>query len=209
MAWSDSVKRSLGSCGENVFIDETVRFARPNDVHLGNRTRIAFGCYISTPLHTFSDVQIEPMAVLAGRQAVIMENWTFVGFHSRIFTTSEDYSGEHGPVNQFWGKNRASEGVVQFKDHSGIASNVTVFPGVLFPEGATVGADSMVRSADPLVPWFVHYRRHGSAHLAPWAERNQATVIAKANDPAFRHIGGEPERIPSRDPDIRASRDAA
>lgn len=183
MAWNEAIKKSLGHCGEQVYIGENVIFTSPEHVHLGDRVRIDPFTLITTSLVAGSNIQICSHSVLSGGRTslVRMDDWTFIGYHSEIFCGSEDYSGAAGPVNAFWGKNEIRQGNVHFKKFSGIASSVTVFPGVTFPEGCTIGARSLVYSGEILREWSVWVGNP----LAFRKARNMDTVKQLSKDSRF------------------------
>ncbi len=158
LGWNEEIKKTLGSCGEKVFIGYNTMFANPELVHLGDRVRIDPFCFITTGLQTGNNVQICAYAMLGGgsQQTIKMDNWTFIGYGSKLFCASEDYSGEHGPVNEYWGSNEIRRGNIHFNDYAGIASDVMVFPGVTLPEGCAIGAKSFVHTNNDLHPYVVY-----------------------------------------------------
>jgi acetyltransferase-like isoleucine patch superfamily enzyme len=120
-----------------------------------------------------------------GNQHMIMlGNWTFIGYGSKLFCASEDYSGEYGPVNEFWGNNRIFRGDITFSDYSGIASDVIVMPGVTLPVGCTIGAKSFVYKSEQLEPWSVFVGNPLRLHK----RRDEENVKQKANDSTFLKI---------------------
>ena len=78
--------------------------------------------------------------MLGGKdQWVTMGDWTFIGYGSKLFTISEDYSGKYEPVNEYWGNGRTFKGDIILNDFSGIISDVMLFAGVELPEGCCIG----------------------------------------------------------------------
>ena len=152
VGWNEDIKKELGYCGENVFIGHNVVFTNPKNVILGDNVRIDPFCLITTALEVGSYAQICSHAVLGGgaQHKITLGKWNFIGYGSKLFCASEDYSGEYGPVNEYWGNNKIFRGDITFKDYSGIASDVMVFPGVTIPEGCTIGAKSLIYSKNDL-----------------------------------------------------------
>lgn len=145
LGWNEEIKKQLGACGQNVFIGHNVIITQPKNVLLGDNVRIDPFTLITSKLKTGNNVQITAYAMLGGsNNTIILDDWTFIGYGSKLFTGSEDYSGEEGPVNEFWGSNKTYKGDIHFKKFSGIASDVIVFPGVTLPEGCCIGAKSLV-----------------------------------------------------------------
>jgi galactoside O-acetyltransferase len=181
--WNEEIKKSLGSCGTNVFIGHNVIFTNPGRVHLGNNVRIDPFTLITTALNTGDNIQICSHSILGGgnQHTITLGDWCFIGYGSKLFCASEDYSGEFGPVNEFWGNNKIFRGDIIFNDYSGIASDVMVLPGVVFPEGCTVGAKSFVYSKNNLQPWKVFVGNPLQYHK----DRNKHNVINLSKDPNF------------------------
>jgi galactoside O-acetyltransferase len=183
MSWNEEIKKTLGSCGENVFIGDHVIFTNPKEIHLGNNVRIDPFTLITTALMTGNNVQITAGAVLGGgaKHMIILGNWTFIGYGSKLFCASEDYSGDFGPVNEFWGSNKIFRGDITFKDFSGIASDVIVMPKVTIPEGCTIGAKSFVYSSEQLEEWSIFIGNPLIRHR----HRNKKNVIDLSKDLEF------------------------
>lgn len=183
VGWNEEIKQTLGSYGTNVFIGHSVIFTNPDKVHLGNNVRIDPFTLITTGLRTGDNIQICSHAVLGGgcQHTITLGDWCFIGYGSKLFCASEDYSGEDGPVNEFWGSNRIYRGDITFKTYSGIASDVMVMPKVTIPEGCTVGAKSFIHTKNDLQPWGV-YIGNPLRHIKA---RNQAAVKRLAKDPQF------------------------
>ena len=157
VSWNESIKKHLKHCGSNVFIGYNTIFTNPSEVVLGDNVRIDPFCLLTTSLEVGNNVQICSHAVLGGgsKQKITLGDWTFIGYGSKLFCASEDYSGFYGPVNDFWGHNKVYRGDITFSNYSGIASDVIVMPGATLPEGCTIGAKSFVYRTDELRPWSV------------------------------------------------------
>jgi galactoside O-acetyltransferase len=183
VGWNEEIKKELGYCGENVFIGHNTIFTNPSKVILHDNVRIDPFCLITTELEVGSYAQICSHAVLGGgaQHKVTLGKWNFIGYGSKLFCASEDYSGENGPVNEFWGNNKIYRGDITFNDYSGIASDVMVLPGVTFPMGCTIGAKSFVYSKNTLSEWAVYIGNPLKYHKP----RNKENVINYSNNPQF------------------------
>ena len=183
MAWNEEIKKELGHCGEQVFIGHNVIFTNPKEIFLADRVRIDPFVMITTGLVTKSNIQICAYAMLGGgnQHTITLGEWTYIGYGSKLFCASEDYSGEHGPVNEFWGSNEIRRGDIIFEDYSGVASDVIVFPGVVLPEGCTIGAKSLIHTKAPLMPWSVMIGTPPKVHKS----REAATVVRLGSDSKF------------------------
>lgn len=158
MSWNEEIKKQLKYCGEQVFIADYVKILHPQEVILHDRVRIDPFTLITTQLEVFNNVQICSHVVIGGGKAhkITLNDWTFIGYGSQLFCGSEDYSGKYGPVNDFWGSNKVFHGDITFKKYSGVASQCIVMPGIILPEGCTIGAQSLVFKQSALLEWFVH-----------------------------------------------------
>jgi acetyltransferase-like isoleucine patch superfamily enzyme len=183
IGWNENIKKDLGYCGENVFIGHNVVFTNPKKVFLGDNVRIDPFCLITTELEIGQYAQICSHSVLGGgaQHKITLGKWNFIGYGSKLFCASEDYGGDFGPVNEFWGNNKIFRGDITFKDYSGIASNVIVLPGVTFPTGCTIGANSFVYTKTFLTEWSVYIGNPLKFHKS----RNKENVVNFSNDPNF------------------------
>lgn len=205
IGWNEDIKKHLGACGENVFIGHNVIFTQPQNVFLGDNVRIDPFTLITSKLKTGNYVQITAYAMLGGsHNTVTLGNWTFIGYGSKLFTNSEDYSGNDGPVNEYWGNNKVFSGDIEFKDYAGVASDVIVFPGITLPEGCCIGAKSLVHRNEwnTRIPFvssvgrfqyetvreeLVPYTVFAGNPLSRLKKRNKVAILEKAlNDPTFK-----------------------
>jgi acetyltransferase-like isoleucine patch superfamily enzyme len=184
LGWNEEIKKQLKYCGTDVHIGHNVMIANPSNVVLGDRVRIDPFTLITTKLNVGSNVHITAYSMLGGgsEHTITLGDWTFIGYGSKLFCASEDYGGEYGPVNEYWGNNRIFRGDITFKDYSGIASDVIMMPGCTLPEGCTIGAKSFVYETKNLLSWSVWIGSPLKFHKV----RNKDKVIALANNPEFR-----------------------
>ena len=184
VGWDEKIKKDLKYCGENVYIGQNVIFTNPKEVILGDNVRIDPFTLIPTALEVGNYVQICSHVVLGGgnQHKITLGNWTFIGYGSKLFCASEDYSGDYGPVNEFWGNNKIFRGDISFEDYSGVASDVMVFPKVTIPVGCTVGAKSFIYTKNDLKPWSVFIGSPLKFHK----ERNKENIIKYSRDANWR-----------------------
>ena len=157
--WDEEVKKEFEYCGNNVFIGKYCVFTNPSKVRIYDNVRIdPFGLF-TTALDIESYSQICSHVVLGGgsKHIIRLKGNNFIGYGSKLFCGSEDYSGKHGLVNDFWFENEVRHGDITFEKSSGVASDVMVFPGVVLPEGCCIGAKSLVHSKQHLNEWSVWY----------------------------------------------------
>lgn len=178
LGWNEDIKKKLGSCGENVYIGHNVMFARPERVFLGNNVRIDPFAYISCGLITEDFVQICAGVTMVGRKDIHLKGWNFVSYGTKLITGSEDFRGEFGPVNDFWGHNKVYEGDIVIEKYAGVCADVLVMPGVTIPEGTVFGAKSFVGKNHKAK----EYELWMGNPLVKNCDRNRATIIEKANE---------------------------
>ena len=183
IGWNEDIKKYLKYCGENVFIGHNTIFTSPHEVHIEDNVRIDPFCMITSKLTVKSNVQVTSHVVIGGgiNNHVELGNWTFIGYGSKLFCASEDYSGEFGPVNEFWGKNKVFKGDIIFSDYSGVASDVIVMPGVNLPIGCTIGAKSFVYTKNELQEWSIWIGTPLKFHK----KRNKDNICKLSSDPSF------------------------
>lgn len=109
IGWNEEIKKKFKYCGENVFIGHNTIFVNPDKVIIHDNVRIDPFCYISSQLEVGSFSRITTHCVLSGRQKIKMGKWSVIAYGTKLFTSSEDYTGNFGPINEFWGKNKVFE----------------------------------------------------------------------------------------------------
>jgi len=183
IGWNDELLNELGAHGHSCYIGHNTMILNPEEVVLGSRVRIDPFTLITTKLVTDDNVQVCSHVVLGGgkQHRIQLGHWTFVGYGSKLFCGSEDYSGEYGPVNDFWGSNKVHHGDITIQRFGGVASDVIVMPGVTIPEGCCIGAKSFVYSSEKLEPWSVYFGNP----LKLVKRRNKEEVLKKAKDVGF------------------------
>lgn len=182
LGWNDDVKKQFGACGEQVFIGHNVLFVNPSEIFLGDRVRIDPFTFVTTKLITGNNIQICAFSMLGGGQkhTITLGEFSFIGYGSKLFCASEDYSGWDGPVNEFWGNNKIYRGDITFSDFAGVASDVMVFPGVTLPQGCLIGAKSLVHTnvTSYLRPWTIWW----GDPLVRQKNRFKECILERCND---------------------------
>lgn len=183
MSWDVEIKKQFKYCGENVFIGKHCVFTNPGEIVLHDRVRIDPFALVTTKLEVGSNSQIMSHVVLSGGvgHQITLEGNNFIGYGSQLFCGSEDYSGKHGLVCDFWFENKVHHGDIKFEKSSGVASMVMVFPGVTLPEGCCIGAKSMVRTKQHLTPWSVWLGNPLKMHQIRVKSEGKLKDIWKAN----------------------------
>jgi acetyltransferase-like isoleucine patch superfamily enzyme len=149
----DQVK-SIGfkSIGLNVKISADSRFYNPSKISIGNNSRIDDYCVISDNVVIGNNVHITVNCSIAAPVATVtIADFVGIAAGSRIFSSSDDYSGNaltNATIPQKFTNVKHAE--VMIRKHVIIGAGSTIFPGVEIMEGCAIGAMSLVnKSTDP------------------------------------------------------------
>ena len=147
----------FASIGKNVLIHSRVNLINVESIHLGHNVRIDADVTITAnrPVRIGSHVHVGAQCYLAGAAGIIMEDFSGLSQGVKIYSVSDDYSGEHltnptVPVEYL--KNNV--GQVTLRRHVIVGSGSVILPGVEVAEGCSVGALSLVRSTTE--PWGIY-----------------------------------------------------
>lgn len=145
------------SIGKNVNIHKTCNIVFPENIKLENNIRIdGFSTIIGSGYIEIGNyVHISPYCLVAARGGVKLKDFSGLSSGVRIYTTSDDYSGEYltNPTVPTKYTNVDIKEVV-IDRHVIVGSNSVILPGVHIGEGAAVGALTLVRRS--LDPWGIY-----------------------------------------------------
>ena len=178
LGWNEEIKKEFKSCGENVLIGHNVMFARPELVELGNNVRIDPFTYIGGGLVCGDNIQICSHNTLVGRKTIHLKGWNFLAYGCKLITASEDFLGDYGPVNDWWGDNKVYEGDIVFEKYGGTCSDVIVMPDTTIPEGTVFGAKSFVNKNHKAQ----EYELWLGSPLTKYRDRNKEVILDKAKE---------------------------
>ena len=143
--------------GRNVLIARTARIYGAEYMSIGDRGMIDDFCVISGNFEMGANVHIaHGCRVIAGREGVVMEDFSGLAFGVTVFAQSDDYTGlalTNPTVPMKYKK--ISRGAVRLCRHAIVGAGAVVFPGVVIGEGASVGSLTMVTRN--LEPWSVNF----------------------------------------------------
>jgi galactoside O-acetyltransferase len=142
----------FGSLGKNVMISRGVEFANMSNIFIGNNSRIDTFAIVAPSgdaIFTIGDhVQICAYTILNGLASITLEDFSSVGLHCSILSSSENFEGESLTnatiAKEYLGTISAP---IVIKKHVVIATGVTILPGVTIAEGTVVGAHSLVKES--------------------------------------------------------------
>lgn len=138
--------------GSNVKISADSRFYNPEKISIGDNSRIDDFCVISDNVTIGKHVHITVhCSIAAPVSEVIISDFVGIAAGTRIFSSSDDYSGSaltNATVPKKFTK--VTHAQVKIGKHVIIGAGCVVFPGVEIQEGCSVGSMSLVnKSTDP------------------------------------------------------------
>ncbi len=145
------------SIGENVLISDKACIYRPHLMEIGSNVRIDDFCIVSGNVKLGNYVHIYVYSHLSGGAVgVQMDDFSTLAHNVRVFTESDDYSGEsltnaHIPEKY---KPKRQAKAISIGRHCIVGANSLIFPGASLQEGSAVGAMSLVNK--PTEPWAIY-----------------------------------------------------
>jgi galactoside O-acetyltransferase len=166
------------SLGHDVLIHERVTLVGIENISIGSHVRIDPEVILlaTGPLTIGCYTHISAGVFIAAKGGFEMKNFANIAHGARIYTTNDDYSGEHlmGPTvpAELLGLNSAA---VLMEEHSNLGASAIVLPGVTLAEGSVLGALSLLSTSTE--PWTIY----GGVPAKPIKERRR-DVIRKGQD---------------------------
>jgi len=145
---SEDELRLMGfkSLGKNVLISDKASIYSPEEIEIGDYSRIDDFCVISGKVTIGRNVHVAVFCnVAGGEKGVTLEDFSGLAYGCHVFSQSDDYSGATltNPTVPDQYKNEMKKPVVIGR-HSIVGAKSLVFPGVTLGEGTSVGAQAMV-----------------------------------------------------------------
>jgi acetyltransferase-like isoleucine patch superfamily enzyme len=146
--YTEEQLKDLGfkSIGKNVKISDKASIYNHEQIEIGDNSRIDDFCVISGKIKIGRNVHITPTCLVAGGiKGIIFEDFTTLAYGVKVFTQSDDYSGET-MMNSTIPKEYKNEYMKEIiiKKQSIVGAGSIIMPGVVLEEGTTVGAMSLV-----------------------------------------------------------------
>ncbi|GAA4018286.1 dTDP-4-amino-4,6-dideoxy-D-glucose acetyltransferase VioB [Hymenobacter fastidiosus] len=145
----------FAAVGENVRISKTATIYNTGNIHIGSHVRIDNFCVIAVSggaaLRIGSYCHISAFNFLNGLGDITLDDFFTSAPYVRIFSSSDDYSGEHMTNAMVPREALGTESApVRAYRHVLIGTGSTILPGVELAEGTAVAAHSLVtRSTAP------------------------------------------------------------
>jgi len=142
--------------GKNVKISDNASIYNCDQIEIGDNSRIDDFCVISGKIKIGRNVHITPTCLVAGGiKGIIFEDFTTLAYGVKVFTQSDDYSGEtmmNSTVPKEY-KNEYMKEII-IKKQSIVGAGSIIMPGVILEEGTTIGAMSLVLKST--LPWGIY-----------------------------------------------------
>lgn len=156
---TEDALRNMGfkSLGKAVKISEKASIYNPEQIEIGDYSRIDDFCVVSGKVSIGRNVHIAIFCNVAGGDlGVTLEDFSGLAYGCHVFSQSDDYSGKSltNPTvpEKFKKVYRAP---VVLKRHVIVGTNSIVLPGVILEEGTSVGAMSMVTKSTE--SWSIYF----------------------------------------------------
>jgi dTDP-4-amino-4,6-dideoxy-D-glucose acyltransferase len=142
----------FGSLGKNVMLSRAVEFVNVSRIFIGNNSRIDTFAIIAPSGDAIfkigSFVHICAYTIPNGLASITLHDFTTIGLHCSILSSSDNFSGEYLTNATIDKKYRGTiSAPIVLKKHAIIATGVTILPGVNIEEGTVVGAHSLVKES--------------------------------------------------------------
>ncbi|MBS4066606.1 MAG: acyltransferase [Chitinophagaceae bacterium] len=142
------------SVGQNVMVSKKTSIYGISRIELGDHVRIDDFCFFSAGeggIKIGSYIHISPFCSMAGKGAIIMEDFSGLSSRVAVYSSSDDYSGAsltNPTVPESYKK--VMHGDVILQRHVIIGAGSIILPGVIIGEGTAIGALSLVsKNVDP------------------------------------------------------------
>ena len=138
--------------GVNVKISDKASIYNPDQIEIGDNSRVDDFCVLSGRVVLGRFVHIAPHCLLAGGElGISMDDFSGLAYYVQVFSQSDDYSGRSltNPTvpDQFKHETKKK---ISIGRHVIIGAGSIIFPGVHLAEGCSVGAMALVnKSTDP------------------------------------------------------------
>jgi len=156
---SQEVLLSMGfkQLGQGVKISDKAAIYNPEQIEIGDNSRIDDFCVISGRVTLGRNVHIAVFCnVAGGEMGVTLDDFCGLAYGCHVFSQSDDYSGKTltNPTIPSKYKNEF-KAHVHLKRHVIVGTCSVILPGVTVEEGCSVGAMSMITKTTQ--PWSIYF----------------------------------------------------
>lgn len=156
--FTDEELTSIGfkHLGRNVKISRLASLHRPEEISVGDNSRVDDFCAISGKVTIGRNVHIAVhCSLVASVDELTMGDFSGLAFGCRLFTSSDDYSGKSMTNPTIPSQYKSIQnGSIMLGKHVIVGTNSIVFPGVEIAEGCSIGAMTVV--AKSTLPWGIY-----------------------------------------------------
>jgi len=147
----------LKSIGSNVRISDRAAIYNPEQLEIGDNSRIDDFCVVSGNVKIGRNIHITIFCnVAGGSEGIVFQDFSTLAYAAHVFTQSDDYSGvtmTNSTVPAEY-KNETKM-AINIGKHSIIGARSVIFPGVTLGEGTSIGAMSLVTKSTQ--PWSIYF----------------------------------------------------
>lgn len=132
--------------GKNVKISDKASIYNCEQIEVGDNSRIDDFCVVSGKIKIGKFIHITPCCLLAGgEKGIIIDDFCATAYGVKIFTQSDDYSGDTMTNSNIPSKYKNEiKKVIHLERHVIVGAGSIIMPGVTLSEGTSVGAMSLV-----------------------------------------------------------------
>lgn len=135
--------------GKNVKISDRASIYDPEEIEIGDNSRIDDFCVISGRVNIGRYVHIAVFCnISGGSEGIILNDFSGLAYGCHVFTQSDDYSGKTltNPTVPSEYKSEIKQSI-NIGRHCIVGTASLIFPGVNLAEGTAVGAGSVLRKS--------------------------------------------------------------
>ena len=142
--------------GKNVKISDKAAIYNPEQIAIGDNSRIDDFCIVSGKVSIGRFCHITPMCLVAGgTPGIALDDFSTLAYGVKIFSQSDDYSGET-MVNSLIPKKFKKElfAPVSLGRQTVVGAGAIIMPGVILAEGCSVGTMALLTKSTQ--PWGIY-----------------------------------------------------
>lgn len=150
-------KMKFKSIGKNVLISKKASIIKPEEINIGDNSRIDDFSLLYGSINIGRNVHITPMCLIgAGNTNITIGDFCTLAYGVKVFSQSDDYTDGYmtgSTVDKKFKKDNCKK--VLLEKHVIIGANSVIFPGCILKEGSSIGACSLVKKDTKA--WGVYY----------------------------------------------------